>query len=197
MVVAIDPKQLDAVDAHLFERAHPGHRLGGIAWAAEHGINEDPRRRDFAFRTLLAEFQRAPGVAADVADGGDAAREPDVEFISNGLGFAAALLLQVGVGVDQAGEHVSAGGIDDGIGIRGRGRTAAGEGHGVERDHVGDRIVFDHDVFRAAGRRSVAIDHDALWMRRRRTRLPLVGAVWAYTVAARRIAVGSKRRGMG
>ena len=133
----------------------------GIAHAAEHRIDEDARRGEFALGALLAEFERALGVAAHVADGGDAAGQPDVEFVFQRLRLAAALLLQVGVRVDQAGQDVLAGGVDHGVGLRRPARSACG-GDGVERDDVGDHIVLDDDILGTAGRRPVAIDHDGV-----------------------------------
>ena len=65
------------------------------------------------------------------------------------LRLAAALLLQVRVRVDEAGQHVLAGGVDHGVGLRRAARSAAAERHRVERDHVGDHVVLDDDVLRA------------------------------------------------
>ena len=114
--VAVDAQNLDAVGAGLLQLAHVGHGLLGRARAAEHGVNENARRGDLAVGTLTAEFERAPGVAADVANGSDAAGQPDIQFVLDGLRLAAALLLQMGVGVNQAWENVLAGGVDDGVG---------------------------------------------------------------------------------
>ena len=132
-----------------------------IAHAAEHGIDENARRGEFALGALLADFERALGVAAHVADGGDAAGQPDVEFVFQRLRLAAALLLQVGVRVDQAREDVLAGGVDHSVGLRRPARSTCG-GDGVQRDDVGDHIVLDDDVLGTAGRRAVAIDHDGV-----------------------------------
>ena len=38
-------------------------------------------------------------------------------------------------------------------------RIAARQGHAVERDHIGDHVVLDHDVFGSRARRAAAIDH--------------------------------------
>ena len=159
--VAIDAEDLDAIDALLFQRLHAGAGFGGIARAAEHGIDENARRGEFPLGALLADFERPFGIAAHVADGGDAAGQPDVEFVFQRLRLAAALLLQVGVGVDQSGEDVFAGGVDDGVGLHRRARPAGG-GDGVQRDDVGDQIVLDDDVLGAAGGRPIAIDHDGV-----------------------------------
>ena len=161
--VAIDAHYLDPIGAHLLERAHAGHSFGGVAGAAEHGVDENARRGDLALGALLAQFESAFGIAADIADGGDAAGEPDIQFVLQRLRLAAPLLLNVRVGVDEAGQHVLSRGVDNGIGLgcdeRGA-LPAARHRDGVERNHVGDGVVFDHDVLGPAGRRAVAIyDH--------------------------------------
>src|ERR1022692_1051241 len=157
--VAIDAEDLDAVDALLFERLHARPGFGGIARAPEHGIDENARRSEFSLGALPADFERPFGVAAHIADGGDAAGQPDVEFVFQRLRLAAALLLQVGMRVDQAGQNVFARGVDYGIGLHRRARPDAGTGDRVQRDDVGDQIVLDDDILGAAGRRPIAIDH--------------------------------------
>src|ERR1035437_8761209 len=81
------------------------------------------------------------------------------------LRLAAALLLQVGVRVDQSGEDVFAGGVYYGIGLgaapRGHAGTPGG-GDGLQRDNVGDRVVLVDNVLGAAGGRHVATDHDGI-----------------------------------
>jgi hypothetical protein len=67
---------------------------------------------DFFGAGGVAHFQILQRVAVDHdqvrreagAYGGDAAGEPDVELVFERLRFAAALFLQMGVGVDQAGQ---------------------------------------------------------------------------------------------
>jgi hypothetical protein len=88
--------------------------------------------------------------------------QPDVQFVFQRLRLAAALLLQVGVRVDQSGEDVFAGGVYYGIGLGAAPRGHAGGGDGVQRDDVGDRVVLDDNVLGAAGGRPVAIDHDGV-----------------------------------
>ncbi len=136
--VAIDAQNLDAVRALLLQRLHPGARFRGTARAAEHRIDENARRRDFALGALLADLERPLRVAAHVADGGDAARQPDIQFVLERLRLAAALLLQVRVRVDQPGQHVLAGGVDHRVGLRPSPRSTRG-GHRVQRDHIGDQ----------------------------------------------------------
>src|ERR1039458_6100343 len=67
--IAVDAENLDAVDALLFQRLHAGAGFGGIARTAEHGIDEDARRGEFPLGALPADFERAFGIAAHVADG--------------------------------------------------------------------------------------------------------------------------------
>src|SRR2546421_351734 len=66
---------------------------------------------------LLAKFYRALRVAADVADCGDAARQPDVELVLDRLRLSAALLLQMRVRVDQPRQDVLAAGVDHRVGL--------------------------------------------------------------------------------
>ncbi len=130
----------------------------GVLRPAEHGIDEDARRGDLALGALPAEFHRAFGVAAHVADGGDAAGQPDIQLVFDGLRLAAALLLQVGVRIDQARQHVLSGGVDHRVGLRGPAPSAAQRDR-IERNHVADGVVLDYDVLGPAGRRAVAIHH--------------------------------------
>jgi hypothetical protein len=60
--------------------------------------------------------------------------------------------------VDEAGEHVLAGGVDDGVGPRCDG-PAAPERDGIERDDIGDGVVLDQDIFGSAGGCAVPIHH--------------------------------------
>ena len=160
--VAVDAQNLDAVGAHLFERADAGAGLFGGAGAAEHGVDENAGRGNLALRALAAQLERALGVAAHVANGGDAAGQPDVQLVLDGLRLAAALLLQMGMGIDEAGEHVFAGGIDHGIGLCAATAAAPPHGDRIERNDIGDEIVLDQDVFGTAGGRAVAVHHDGV-----------------------------------
>jgi hypothetical protein len=68
------------------------------------------------------------------------------------------------VRIDQPGQNVLAGGVDlrgAGAGLRAP-RVAAGHGHRIERDHLRDGSVLDHDVVRPLGRRAVAVDDDGV-----------------------------------
>ena len=122
--VAIDAEDLDAVGALLLQRTARGR---GLRFHCARGRTWDRRRcaaRRFALGALLADFERAFGIAAHIADRGDAAGQPDVELVFQRLRLAAALLLQVGVGVDQPGQDVLAGGVDHGVGLRRPARSA-------------------------------------------------------------------------
>ena len=144
--VAVDAQQFHPVGAHLLQAADARAGLLGGAHAAQHGVDEDARRGDLALRALAAQFERALRVRAHVADGGDAARQPDVQLVLDGLRLAAALLLQVGVRIDQPGQHVLAGGVDDRIHLSGDAVAPAGDGHRIQRNHVRNQVIFDEDV---------------------------------------------------
>jgi hypothetical protein len=78
------------------------------------------------------------------------------------LGDAGALVLQVGVGVDQTGQDILARRVDlhrSRTGLRSPPIPSAHRDR-VERDDLGDRVAFDDDVERPAGRRSVAVGND-------------------------------------
>ena len=107
-----------------------------------------------------AQFQGLLEVAADVAHGGDAAGEPSFEFVFEGLRDFVARILDVGVGIDEAGQNVLAFGVD--LGIGGQAASAAAQGDRVERDHRRDVVVLDEDVVRAGGGGAVAIDDDGV-----------------------------------
>jgi hypothetical protein len=85
--IAVDAENLDAVGALLFERSDPLASFVYGFYAAKHRVNEDARRGDLTFGGLLAKLQRSPGIAANIADRGDAAGQPDVELVLDGLGL--------------------------------------------------------------------------------------------------------------
>ena len=88
-------------------------RVDGDA-AVEHRVREDARRDDLAARGFVAEFDDAGvGFGADLADGGDAAGEPELEVVVVAAKrLAGAVALEVSVRVDEAGEDVLAGSVD-------------------------------------------------------------------------------------
>ena len=133
------------------------HGRLGVARPPEHRINEDARRGDLASRALPSQFERAARVAADVANGGDAAGQPDIQLVLDR--FAPAFLLQMGVGIDEPGEHVLAGSVDHCIRRRPAPPAAPAKSHRIERDHIGDGVVFDENILGPAGRRAVAVHY--------------------------------------
>jgi len=74
---------------------------------------------------------------------------------------AGTVLLQVRVRVDQAWQHVFAGSVDHRVGLHWR-ASPAGRGDGVQRNHVGDQVVFDHGILGSARGRAIAVHHDGV-----------------------------------
>src|SRR6185437_13244869 len=158
--VAVDAEQLDAVGAHRLDGAHAGDRRVGVGRATELWIDENARCDEGPVGARLAPSERLLRVAADVAYGGDAAGEPDVELVLDRLRNAAAFVLQMCVRVDETGQHVLARRVNlDGAGVGAR--TPAGapaRRHRIERHDLRDGVALDDDVERTFGRRTVAVD---------------------------------------
>src|ERR1035437_4213103 len=171
--VALDAEDLDAVGAELLERLHAGAGLGGRMdgdAAIEHRVREDARRDDLATPRLVAEFDDAGvGFGADLADGGDAAGEPELEVVVVAAErLAGAVALEVRVRVDETGEDELAGRVDLDVTGGSPGVTPVHRDR-IERHDIRDRVPDDDDVERAAGRRAVAVDdggvadHEPRW----------------------------------
>src|SRR5579872_2287472 len=102
--VPIDTKDLNAVDTHGFELAYPRATLVRVSrrrTLVKHRINEDARSGDLVFRALPPELQCFLRVAAHVAYGCDPAGHPDFQFVVDRLRNSAALILNVGMRVDE------------------------------------------------------------------------------------------------
>src|SRR5580704_6673135 len=162
--VAIDAQDLDAIHAHGFELANSRAAFLRVAWdgiAIEHRVNEDAGRDDLIFGALPAELQCFLCVAADVANRGDPARHPDFQFVIDRLRNSAALILNMGMRVDQTRHDVLAFGVDFDIAYWPPGSPSR-ERHGIERDDVQDAAVLDDNIFRTRCGRAVAFDNEGI-----------------------------------
>src|SRR5207249_2020696 len=97
-------------------------------------------------------------VAADVANGRNATRQPNLQFIFHWLRDAAAFILDVRMDVDQSRHDVLARGVD--FGFRRRPSAfAAPLRHRIEWHDGGNPAVLNDDVLRTGRRGSVAFDY--------------------------------------
>src|SRR5258708_1830533 len=110
--VAIDAKDLDAVGAHGLERADAGASRIGVRRPAELRVDENAGRGDQSPRARVAPGEGLARVAADVANGGDAAGQPDLEFGFDWLRETGTVILEVRMRVDQSRQNVLATGVD-------------------------------------------------------------------------------------
>src|SRR5450759_91261 len=170
--VAVDAEDFDPVRAVRFRPLHAGpdrlRRLGRPAGAPAPArrVDENPRRDQRVRRAVGPPLLRLLELRPDVAHGGHAASQQQVGLVMERLRHAAPLVLQVHVGVDDAGHDVLAGRIDDRVGRRVLRRRGA---------DAGDQAVLDDDVRRAEGGLRVPVDDHRVPDQQPRDRLRVHG----------------------
>jgi hypothetical protein len=164
--VATNHSHLYPVHAHLFHLANARSCLIGILWVgdssatgpSEHRVDKNPGCSNLPASTPGPQRQSLLQLAADVANTGNATRQPDLELVFKRLRYAIALVVNVGVSVDQSGKNV----LTSGVNFDGCGQTfrTAIECHRIERNHFRDAVVFDNYVVGSRSGRAIAInDH--------------------------------------
>ena len=155
-LIAIHADDLQAVGALLLDVADPRADLGRRAGAAlaDERVDQNARRDDRVRVAFGLPALRLLEIAADFARRGHAGGEVEVALVLNRLRHAGlALLVPVHVGVDDAGHHVLAGGVDHRVAKR-----AATMAVGRRRADRRDQAVLDDDVDRTVRRLGVAVD---------------------------------------
>src|SRR5262249_44119356 len=81
---------------------------------------------------------------------------PQLQLIIERLRNTAALLVDMAVEIDEAGQYVLALGVDLGVALR---LALGSRRHRVGRRHILDPAALDDDVLRAGRGSTVAVDH--------------------------------------
>src|SRR6185369_17921212 len=142
--VAIDSENLYSVSAHLLDLSNARSSFVGVARRrriTEHRVDQQARRGDFGLRAVVAERQGLFCIASYIANGGDAAREPELQTVVNRLRDAGSLVLNVAVRIDQAGQNILARRVDFDIALRAPGPAIAKRDR-IERDDLGNPVVL-------------------------------------------------------
>ena len=167
------PNDLDTIrrPAALMRATAGDAPASGVAPAARACRGRCAARSTFTrFALVRAARTALAAIAAEVADGRDAAREPQVELVLVRQRVATALVLQVPVQVDQSWHQVTSLALDDRVEVVGaRGASADAR----------DGVAGDDHARRAAHGRPVAVDHMHVPNEQALVALPVLGSVLA------------------
>ena len=154
-LIAIHADDLQAVGALLLHLADPRTDLGGRSGAtlADERVHQNPGRDDRVRVAFRLPLLRLVEIAADFTRRGHPGGEVQVALVLNRLRHARlTLFMPVHVGVDDAGHHVLAGGVDHRVRCRRERRRVRRPGDGRDQP-----ILYD-DVHRSVRRLGVAVD---------------------------------------
>ena len=152
-LIAVQAAQLEAVRPLRLRELNAFGELRGreTARSPEGRVQQDARRDQFACGARRTPPSRFLVVRADIPEGRDPRGQIEVQFVLKRLGHARSVILQMRVGVDDAGEHVLAGRLDDGVRA----------GFDVWR-HARDAARLHEDIHRTEGWLSVSVHHHRL-----------------------------------
>ena len=149
--VAVHAEELDAVGALLLDGPDGLAPLLRRPPAGDH-VDIDPGRDDRALLALAPLGQGLLGIGADVPHRRDAAGQIDLVLVFERLGDAGPLVVEMDMAVDEAGQEVHPGAVED---VR---LALVSVGAAVGAADGGDPVALDDDVHRTAHRRALAVD---------------------------------------